>query len=87
MRLHFCLWPFLGKFLQATKKKLEYKLFFNFSMITCMMRDQVRSKPWLGLLGCVSAVMAILAAFGFAMYIGIDFIGINLASPLLMISK
>lgn len=51
------------------------------------MRDQVRSKPWLGLLGNVSAIMAIIAAFGFAMYLGIEFIGINYAAPLLMISE
>lgn len=52
-----------------------------------MMRDQVRSKPWLGLLGNVSAIMATCAAFGLAMYLSIEFIGINLAAPFLMISK
>ncbi|XP_026477918.1 patched domain-containing protein 3 [Ctenocephalides felis] len=56
-----------------------------FSTITCMMGDQVRSKPWLGLLGNVSAVMATLAAFGMSMYLDIEFIGINLAAPFLMI--
>lgn len=52
-----------------------------------MMGDSVRSKPWLGLLGNISAVMATAAAFGFAMYLGIEFIGINLAAPFLMIGK
>ncbi|KAJ8959876.1 hypothetical protein NQ318_011611 [Aromia moschata] len=56
-----------------------------FSVITCMMLDWVRSKPWLGLLGNVSAAMATLGAFGFCMYAGVDFIGINLAAPFLMI--
>ncbi|XP_062562304.1 patched domain-containing protein 3 [Armigeres subalbatus] len=56
-----------------------------FSVVTCMMGDVVRSKPWLGLMGNVSAVMATLAAFGLAMYLGIEFIGINLAAPFLMI--
>ena len=56
-------------------------------MLTCMMGDTVRSKPWLGLLGNVSAVMATCAAFGFAMYLGVDFIGINLAAPFLMIGE
>lgn len=51
------------------------------------MGDQVRSKPWLGLLGNLSAIMATCAAFGLAMYLGIEFIGINLAAPFLMISK
>lgn len=52
-----------------------------------MMSDTVRSKPWLGLLGNISACMATLAAFGLAMYLGISFIGINLAAPFLMIGK
>ncbi|XP_013119437.1 patched domain-containing protein 3 [Stomoxys calcitrans] len=56
-----------------------------FSVVTCMMGDAVRSKPWLGLMGNISAVMATCAAFGLAMYMGIEFIGINLAAPFLMI--
>ncbi|RVE49013.1 hypothetical protein evm_006371 [Chilo suppressalis] len=56
-----------------------------FSIVTCMMADWVRSKPWLGLLGNISAVMATSAAFGCAIYLGISFIGINLAAPFLMI--
>ncbi|XP_063531515.1 patched domain-containing protein 3 [Cydia strobilella] len=56
-----------------------------FSIVTCMMADWVRSKPWLGLLGNISAVMATAAAFGCAIYLGISFIGINLAAPFLMI--
>lgn len=56
-----------------------------FSVLTCMMTDWVRSKPWLGLLGNLSAGMATLAAFGLAMYLDFEFIGINLAAPFLMI--
>ncbi|XP_043494898.1 patched domain-containing protein 3 [Polistes fuscatus] len=56
-----------------------------FSVVTCMMTDWVRSKPWLGLLGNVSAGMATVAAFGLCMYLGVDFIGLNLAAPFLMI--
>ena len=52
-----------------------------------MMGDTVRSKPWLGLLGNISAVMATAAAFGLAMYLGVEFIGINLAAPFLMIGE
>ncbi|OXU24936.1 hypothetical protein TSAR_000668 [Trichomalopsis sarcophagae] len=56
-----------------------------FSVITCMMTDWVRSKPWLGLLGNISAALATISAFGLCCYLGIDFIGINLAAPFLMI--
>uniref|UniRef100_A0A182VL42 SSD domain-containing protein n=1 Tax=Anopheles merus TaxID=30066 RepID=A0A182VL42_ANOME len=62
-----------------------FVLMIAFSVVTCMMGDVVRSKPWLGLMGNVSAVMATSAAFGLAMYLGIEFIGINLAAPFLMI--
>jgi len=58
-----------------------------FSVVTCMMTDWVRSKPWLGLLGNISAAMATVAAFGLCIYLRIDFIGINLAAPFLMIGK
>lgn len=50
-----------------------------------MMTDWVRSKPWLGLLGNFSAAMATIAAFGTCIYADVDFIGINLAAPFLMI--
>lgn len=58
-----------------------------FSVLSSMMMDQVRSKPMMGLLGNLSAIMATCAAFGLAMYGGIEFIGINLAAPFLMISE
>lgn len=51
-----------------------------------MMGDVVRSKPWIGFLGNLSAIMATIAAFGLACYLKIDFIGLNLAAPFLMIS-
>ncbi|XP_044732551.1 patched domain-containing protein 3 isoform X2 [Chrysoperla carnea] len=56
-----------------------------FSVLTCMMTDWVRSKPWLGLLGNLSACMATVAAFGAVIYLGVEFIGLNLAAPFLMV--
>lgn len=58
-----------------------------FSVITCMMTDWVRSKPWLGFLGNLSAIAATAGAFGFCIYLGVDFIGLNLAAPFLMIGE
>ncbi|XP_031621390.1 patched domain-containing protein 3 isoform X2 [Contarinia nasturtii] len=65
---------------------LTFLLMLVFSVITCMMFDCVRSKPWLGFFGNLSAIMATLAAFGFCMYLGIEFIGLNLAAPFVMIA-
>lgn len=59
----------------------------SISVITSMMGDSVRSKPWLGFMGILSAIMSTLGAFGLAMYLDIEFIGINLAAPFLMIGK
>ncbi|KAH7645581.1 patched domain-containing protein 3-like [Dermatophagoides farinae] len=56
-----------------------------FSIGTCMMFDWVRSKPWLGLMGCLSAGIAVIGAFGLCVYCGIEMIGINLAAPFLML--
>ena len=56
-----------------------------FCIFTCMMTDWVKSKPLIGLWGVVSAVMGSVSAFGLCMYLGIDFIGINLAAPFLML--
>lgn len=56
-----------------------------FSITACWMADWVRAKPWLGLLGNISACMGTAAAFGVVMYLGVEFIGINLAAPFLMI--
>ncbi|KAK7866832.1 hypothetical protein R5R35_006010 [Gryllus longicercus] len=56
-----------------------------FSITSCMMADWVRAKPWLGLLGNISAAMGTAAAFGVTMYMGVEFIGINLAAPFLML--
>lgn len=56
-------------------------------MLTSMMLDWVKSKPVMGLMGTISAAMGTVAAFGFAIYLGFDFIGINLAAPFLMVGE
>lgn len=58
-----------------------------FSVATCMMSDWVKSKPWLGLLGCVSAGLGVAASFGLCVYAQVDMIGINLAAPFLMLGR
>lgn len=58
-----------------------------FSILTCMMADWVTSKPWLGVIGCISSIMGVAAAFGLIMYFNLEFIGINLAAPFLMLGK
>nr|XP_045593830.1 patched domain-containing protein 3-like [Procambarus clarkii] len=56
-----------------------------FSVSSAMAGDWVRTKPWLGLLGIVSVSLSCVAAFGFLIYLGLEFIGINMAGPFLML--
>ncbi|XP_022645882.1 patched domain-containing protein 3-like [Varroa jacobsoni] len=56
-----------------------------FTVSTCLMVDNVRSKPWLGMLGCLASGISVLAAFGLTMYVGVEFIAINMAAPFLML--
>ncbi|OQR70996.1 patched domain-containing protein 3-like [Tropilaelaps mercedesae] len=58
-----------------------------FTVSTCLMVDNVRSKPWLGILGCVASGISVLAAFGLTMYAGVEFIAINMAAPFLMLGE
>ncbi|XP_076361005.1 patched domain-containing protein 3-like [Tachypleus tridentatus] len=60
-------------------------IMLGFSVVTCMMSDCVRSKPWLGILGSLSTIIAVAGAFGLVVYCGMVFIGINLAAPFLML--
>jgi len=64
---------------------LNIGIMIVFCIVTCMMTDWVKSKPMLGLLGVLSAILASISAFGCVMYFGMDFIGINLAAPFLML--
>lgn len=56
-----------------------------FSVGSVMMGDWVRTKPWLGFIGVVSAALSCCASFGFLIYLGVEFIGINMAAPFLML--
>jgi len=59
----------------------------GFMIITCLMADWVKSKPWLGIVGVISAILGCLASFGLVMYCGVEFIGINIAAPFLMLGE
>ena len=76
--------------MEHSKLSVTYILIYNvammvvFSFIAPSMKDSVRSKPWIGFSGMVSAVMAMMAGFGFCGYIGVEWITLNLAAPFLL---
>ncbi|CAM1305601.1 daf-6 (predicted) [Pycnogonum litorale] len=56
-----------------------------FTFLALSMSDAVRSKPFLGCLGVLSAMLGTAAAFGLLCYVGLEFIIINMAAPFLML--
>lgn len=60
-------------------------LMLTFAVGTCLSSDCVRSKPWLGVTGCLSSGLAVASAFGFVMHCGVQYIDINIAVPFLML--
>ncbi|KAL7632548.1 UNVERIFIED_CONTAM: hypothetical protein RMT77_017115 [Armadillidium vulgare] len=56
-----------------------------FSITASCMTDWVRSKAYIGFLGIFSVMLACIMTFGIMMYVGIPFIGMNLAAPFLML--
>lgn len=54
------------------------------SVITCMMFDWVRSKPWLGISGFLASSMGVGSTFGMFAYLNVDFIDINTAIALII---
>ncbi|XP_070564014.1 patched domain-containing protein 3-like [Ptychodera flava] len=56
-----------------------------FSVICCSSFDCVTSKPWLGLLGVLTAAMAILSAMGLLGFCKVDFINAVASMPFLIL--
>jgi hypothetical protein len=58
-----------------------------FAILTSMSRDWVRAKPWVALCGIFSSFLGSLAACGLVSYLGINWIGINIAVPFIMLGE
>ncbi|XP_072036052.1 patched domain-containing protein 3-like [Amphiura filiformis] len=60
-------------------------LIIIFCTVTCMMADWVLSKPWLGIVGLLTACLSLVGAFGFMGYVGIPLAVLAAATPFLII--
>lgn len=58
-----------------------------FAVLSCIMRDWVLSKPWLGFLGVLSAVFAVISAVGLLSYCGLKFNEIVSLMPFLVLGR
>ncbi|CAH1799201.1 unnamed protein product [Owenia fusiformis] len=64
---------------------IAYTILCTFSMVSCLMFDWVRSKPWLGLIGAVTACLAILTSLGLLCAVGVEFTSIVATMPFLIV--
>ncbi|XP_078593908.1 patched domain-containing protein 3-like [Branchiostoma floridae x Branchiostoma japonicum] len=64
---------------------ITFTVLITFSILSCMMLDMVRSKPWLGMLGAVSAGLAVVSSMGLCLYCGVTFTSVVASMPFLII--
>nr|XP_054772716.1 patched domain-containing protein 3-like [Lytechinus pictus] len=64
---------------------VTFVLMIMFAVLSCIMRDWVLSKPWLGFLGVLSAVFAVISAVGLLSYCQLKFNEIVSLMPFLVL--
>ncbi|KAI8479825.1 Patched domain-containing protein 3 [Branchiostoma belcheri] len=64
---------------------ITFTVLITFSILSCMMLDMVRTKPWLGMLGVVSAGMAVVSSMGLCLYCGVRFTSVVASMPFLIV--
>lgn len=57
-----------------------------FSAVSYLTNSWQRSKPWLGISSCLSAMLAICSSFGFAFYCGLEYSDTNITIPFLVLA-
>ncbi|CAH1781995.1 unnamed protein product [Owenia fusiformis] len=68
-----------------SKFSITYTILCVFSILSCFMFDWVRSKPWLGFIGAITACLAILTSLGLLCAVGVEFTSIVATMPFLII--
>ncbi|XP_071966188.1 patched domain-containing protein 3-like [Antedon mediterranea] len=69
-----------------TSFTITFTIIINFAIWSSIRLDNVQNKPWLALMGVVSAGFAVVSAFGFLMYCRVPFIDIVATTPILILS-
>ncbi|XP_019626086.1 PREDICTED: patched domain-containing protein 3-like [Branchiostoma belcheri] len=62
---------------------ITFSVIITFAVCSCADTDAVRAKPWLGMLGVVSAGLAIVSSMGLVLFCGVKFISIVASMPFL----
>ncbi|XP_072170191.1 patched domain-containing protein 3-like [Diadema setosum] len=64
---------------------VSYTLLFTFAITSCVVADWVFSKPWLGILGTISASLAVASSLGLLSYAGVNFNIVATSMPFLIV--
>ncbi|XP_071481621.1 patched domain-containing protein 3-like [Diadema antillarum] len=64
---------------------ISYTLLFTFAITSCVVADWVFSKPWLGILGTISASLAVASSLGLLSYAGVNFNIVATSMPFLIV--
>ena len=64
-----------------------FTVLITFTIVSCLSVDWVRSKPWLGNLGVLSAGLAVVSGFGLVLHADVPFIDIVASGPFLVLGK
>ncbi|XP_035687590.1 patched domain-containing protein 3-like [Branchiostoma floridae] len=62
---------------------ITFSIIITFAVCSCADTDAVRAKPWLGMLGVLSAGLAIVSSMGLVLFCGVKFISIVASMPFL----
>ncbi|UYV69152.1 daf-6, partial [Cordylochernes scorpioides] len=79
------------EFVKVGTRFLPLFLMTGFVMITfctvaCLSTDPLVTKPWLGVFGCISSLMGVMAGCGICLLAGLTFPPINFGVPFLLLS-
>ncbi|KAJ8036578.1 Patched domain-containing protein 3 [Holothuria leucospilota] len=65
---------------------ISYFILVCFAIVSCIMvRDNRQSKPWLGVMGVVSASLGLVSAVGFLCYCGVPFNQVTVSMPFIIL--
>lgn len=66
----------------------SFGILVTFAIVSCIMiRDYRQSKPWLGVMGVISATLALVSAVGLLCYCGVPFNQVTISMPFIILGK
>ncbi|XP_067124925.1 patched domain-containing protein 3-like [Centruroides vittatus] len=57
----------------------------SFTVLSCMTRSCVTSKPWIGIAAYLASIFGTVAAFGFLLLFGTEYVDLNIIIPIIVV--